>query len=359
MFSLFENTAQDGNDVALTVDYNIQAIAESLLADAVSSLNADGGTIIVEDPKTGAILALANLPEFNPNTFSETQDLHDFQNGAIQKMYEPGSVFKPITMAAALNSDTITPTSTYVDTGEVVVFDRTLSNYDKRTWGERTMTEVLEYSINTGAVFAQQKTGKTRFLEYLKKFGLLERTSIDLASEVYSENQRLQTGHDVEFATASFGQGIEITPLQLVRAYSAFANNGVITNPYIVTPQEEQQRDAVISSRTASQISAMLTSVVENGFGKAARVPGYYVAGKTGTAQVSWSALGEQKSGYSDQTIQSFIGYAPAFNPRFLALVKIDNPATNTAEYSAIPVFQKLAQYIVNYYEIPPDYEQK
>ena len=147
-----------------------------------------------------------------------------------------------------------------------------------------------------------------------------------------------------------------MTPMQLVRAYSALANNGYLITPHLLK-QDTLPSEAVISQRTASQITAMLVSVTENGFGKSARVPGYYLAGKTGTAQISYSALGEQKSGYSDETMQSFIGYAPAFQPRFLTLVLLNNPQTKTAEYSAIPIFQELSKYILDYYEIPHDYE--
>ena len=149
-----------------------------------------------------------------------------------------------------------------------------------------------------------------------------------------------------------------MTPLQIVRAFSAIANSGVPAQPHIVLEEKPKEGALpILSSRTSSQLTAMLTSVVENGYAKTAQIPGYYVAGKTGTAQISWAALGVAKGGYSDQTIQSFIGYAPAFNPRFLILVKLDNPAAKTAEYSAVPIFQDLAKYIIDYYQIPPDYE--
>jgi cell division protein FtsI/penicillin-binding protein 2 len=159
-----------------------------------------------------------------------------------------------------------------------------------------------------------------------------------------------------------------MTPLGLVRAYSVIANDGKLVVPYIVekitkddkiieTNQPQISKERVISSETSSKLSAMLVSVVENGFTKSARIPGYYIAGKTGTSQISWSALGVKKSGYSEKTIQSFIGFFPAFNPQFLILVKLDDPETKTAEYSAVPVFQELAKYIIDYYQIPPDYE--
>jgi len=215
--------------------------------------------------------------------------------------------------------------------------------------------QVLEYSINTGAVFAEAATGHHTFLNYLSRFGLFEPTNIDLAGEVYSTNKELKKGYEINYATASFGQGIEITPMQLVRAYSALANGGRLPAPHLVD-QGMPLSEPIISEKTAFQVTTMLVSVTENGYGKSARVPGYYVAGKTGTAQIAYSALGEKRAGYSDKTVQSFIGYTPAFEPRFLALVKLNNPQTKTAEYSAIPIFQELAKYILDYYEIPPDY---
>lgn len=352
-----KDAPEDGSDIVLTLDYNIQAMAESLLEKAKEDLAIEGGSIIVSDPVSGRILAMASYPSFDPNEFSQVKDLSVFQNPAIQKLYEPGSKFKPITMAGALDSEAVTPETAYRDIGIVRIGRREIYNYDQRIWDERTMSEVLEYSINTGAVFAEQQMGHETFLEYIRKFGIFEPTNITLAGEVFSENREFQKGYEINFATASFGQGIEMTALQIVRAFSAIANNGVRTDPFIAETEEQPKKAAVLSSRAASELTSMLVSVIENGFGKRARIPGYHIAGKTGTAQVSWSALGVPKSGYSDKTVQSFIGYAPAFAPRFLILVKLENPQTRTAEYSAIPVFHELAKYVIDYYQIPPDYE--
>ena len=348
--------SQDGQDIVLTIDYNIQSMAEILLERAKENHDIEEGTIIVIDPMTGSILALANYPSFDPNAYSKVQDFSLFQNSAVQKIFEPGSVFKPLTMASGIDAGKITPSTTYEDRGVVRIGGYKVLNYDERVWGTRTMTEVLEYSINTGAVFAEAATGHRIFLDYLSRFGLFEPTDIDLAGEVYSTNKELKKGYEINYATASFGQGIEITPMQLVRAYSALANGGRLPTPHVVD-QDMPLSEPIISEKTASQVTVMLVSVTENGFGKSARIPGYYVAGKTGTAQIAYSALGEKKAGYSDKTVQSFIGYAPAFDPRFLILIKLNNPATKTAEYSAIPIFRDLAKYIIDYYQIPPDYE--
>ncbi len=355
-----------GSDIFLTIDYNIQFIAEKLLESAKENLNIKGGQIIVLDPNSGKILALANFPNFDPNNYSEV-DFELFQNSAVQKLFEPGSAFKPITMAAALDQEKVTPQSTYIDTGKVKIGEHTIDNYNERVFGKQTMTEVLEKSINTGAVFVERQLGHELFLEYIDLFGFFEPTGIDLQGEEFSENREFKKGYEINFATASYGQGIEMTPIQLVRAFCAIANGGKLVRPYIVEKivengtiietQAEISSEQVISQKTASQLTAMLISVVENGFAKAAKVPDYYIAGKTGTAQIPWSTLDIDKRGYSQETWQSFIGFAPAFSPRFLILIKLDNPGAKTAEYSAVPIFKELAKYIIDYLEIPPDYE--
>jgi len=358
-----------GADLILTLDYKIQFMAEKLLKEAKENLEIEGGQIIVIEPNSGKILALANFPNFNPNQYEEFAaqgNLEIFQNGATQKIFEPGSVFKSITFASALNEGKITPETTYQDEGIVNIGGWPIYNYDGRIHGESTMIEVLEKSINTGAVFVERQIGHNVFLDYIKRFGIFEKTGID-SEEIFSENREFQKGYEVNFATASFGQGIEMTPIQLVRAYSTIANGGKLVKPYLVEKilegekvteiQPEIISDSVISQKTTRQLTAMLVSVVENGFAKAARVPGYYIAGKTGTALIPWSVLNKKESGYSDESWQSFIGWLPAFNPKFLILVKLDKPETKTAEYSAVPTFHKLAEYIINYQQIPPDYE--
>ena len=349
-----------GTDIVLTINYDIQFLAEKLLEKAKEDLNIEEGEIIVISPNSGKILALANFPNYNPNQYSEVEDLGIFQNSASQKLFEPGSVFKPITMAAALDQEKITPQTTYVDEGKVKIGGYTIYNYDERVWGQRTMTEVLEKSINTGAVFAERQIDHQIFLDYIEKFGFFEPTGIDLQGEVFSTNSNLKKGYEVNFATASFGQGIEITSMQLVRAFSAIANGGRLIKPYLVESLAENSlkndEKPIISQKTVSQLTAMMVSVIENGFGKAARIPGYYIAGKTGTAQISWSALRVDKTGYSEETIQSFVGFAPAFDPQFLILIKLKNPETKTAEYSAVPIFKELAKYIIDLWQIPPDY---
>lgn len=348
---------QKGSDIFLTVDYSIQFKAENLLKEAKETLDIEGGQVIVMNPKTGEIMALANFPGFNPNDYSRISDFSVFKNGTTQKIFEPGSVFKVITMAGALEEGKITPQTTYQDKGMIKIGSWSISNYDSRIYGEQTMTEVLEKSINTGAVFAQQQLGEEPFLSFLDRFGFFSPTGIGI-SEVYSENREFKKGYEINFATASFGQGIEITPIQLIRAFSAIANGGNLVRPYLVKGEApDTEENYVISPKTAAQVTAMMVSVTENGFAKSARIPGYYVAGKTGTSQISFASLEEDKKGYSDKTWQNFIGFAPAFDPEFVIFVKLDNPKSRTAEYSAVPIFQNLAKYILDYYQIPPERE--
>jgi len=357
--------AKKGPDLILTIDYNIQFEAEKLLQGVKENLEIKSGQIIVIEPNSGKIIAMAHFPNFNPNQYekyAEDRNLEIFKNSVTQKLFEPGSVFKPMTMAGALNEGKITPETTYHDPGEIKIGGYKIYNYGQKTYpGELTMTNVLEKSINTGAVFAETQLGEALFLNYIEKFGFFEKTGIDLP-EVYSENEEFKKGYEINFATASFGQGIEMTPMQLVRAYCAIANGGKLIKPYLVekilengTQIEEIQPEvssSIISSKTARQLTAMLVSVVENGFAKGARIPGYYIAGKTGTAQVAEGGV------YSpDKSIQTFVGFAPAFDPKFLILIKLDNPKAKTAEYSAVPIFHDLAEYIIHYWQIPPDYE--
>ena len=355
----YYNDILAGKDLNLTVDYNIQFFTEKLLSQASQGLKFEKGSVLVLDPVSGGILALANIPNFNPNfyqDYAKDGKLEIFQNEAALSLFEPGSVFKPITMASALEEGKITPQTTYQDEGIVKIGGYKVLNYENRIYGEQTMTNVLEKSINTGAVFAERQLGGDLFLKYIKKFGFFEKSGVDL-NETYSANRELKKGYEINFATAAFGQGVEMTLLQLARAYSSLANGGKLITPHLADDFPQKNSEQIISPKTASQVTSMLVSVVENGFSKAAKIPGYYIAGKTGTVQVSFSSLGIKKSGYSDKTVQSFVGFFPAFHPQFLILVKLDNPQTRTAEYSALPIFRDLADYIIHLYQIPPDYQ--
>ncbi|MGM0439350.1 MAG: peptidoglycan D,D-transpeptidase FtsI family protein [Patescibacteria group bacterium] len=351
-----EDTAQMGMNVDLTIDYNIQFIAEKLLSESVEDFDATSGTIVVGDPNTGAILALANYPTFNPNDY-RSFNVDTFKNNATQSLFEPGSVFKPIVMAMGIEEGVVGPQTTYHDDGYEKVSGYTIRNYGQKDWGDVTMTEVIEESINTGMIYVQQKLENTVFLDYLDKLGYFEKTGIDLQGEVYSENSIFKQGYDVNFANASFGQGIEVTPIQLVSSFYALANGGDLVKPYVAQNfnPEPESKGKMFSTDTTSKVTSMLISTVEEGTAKRAQIPGYHISGKTGTAQIPYSKLGENKRGYSEETIQSFIGYGP-LNAEFVILVSLNQPDAPTAEVSVVPVFRKLASYIINYKQIPPDY---
>jgi len=349
-----------GEDLQLTIDYNIQYYAQKLLEEAYNDWQMDSGQIIVQEPATGKIIAMAVWPTYDPNQYGQEKSISVFSNPSIQGLFEPGSVFKPITMAGGLEEKVITPETKFFDKGEVNLGGPSIYNFAKKAWGEQTMVGVLENSINTGMVFVEQELGKNAFLKYISKFGFFEKTGIDIAGEVYSSNESLKKGYPRDFAVASFGQGIQITSLQLLQAISAIANEGKMQKPYVVEKiisskgeikqQEIAPSKQVISKDTAIEVSAMMVGVVVNGGGRRAKVPGYLVAGKTGTAQIP-----SPKGGYyEDRTIQSFVGFAPANSPKFSILIRLDNPKQSDAASScAAPVFGKLAKYIIDYWAIP------
>jgi cell division protein FtsI (penicillin-binding protein 3)/stage V sporulation protein D (sporulation-specific penicillin-binding protein) len=353
--------AQNGDDLYLTLDQNIQYVVEQKLQEVLKKWNAQDGCAIVMDPKTGAIRAMAGYPNFDPNEYNKVDNINVFSNPCIQKNYEPGSVFKPITMAAGLDTNKITPETTYTDTGAVQIGGYTIRNAADLSYGLSTMTRVLEKSINTGAIFAERAEGGDIFKKYVDAFGFGEPTGVDLEGEASGNLKNLDENREINFATASFGQGISVTSLQMATAIAAIANDGKLMKPYLVEkvvkpdgqeisiqPQVVRQ---VISPSAASQLTAMLVSTVRNGYDKI-KINNYFVAGKTGTAQIP----NEDKPGYSDQTIHSFAGYAPAYNPKFLIFLQMEKPqGTNFASNSLAPVFSDLAQYLFNYYEIPPD----
>lgn len=356
-----EQPAVDGTDIILTIDKNIQFQAESVIKDAVVKNGADSGSVIVVNPKTGSVLAMANYPDFDPNLYNKVEDPRVYRNDAVTGNYEPGSIFKPFTMAAAINEGKVTPDTTYDDTGSVVIDNYTIKNSDSKGHGVQTMTEVLEKSLNTGVIFAKEQIGNAKFYEYVKNFGFGQNTGIEL-SESKGNLDNLNANIAVNYHTATFGQGISATPIQLVQAFTALANEGKMMKPYLVLskifpdgkvettkPQVVRQ---VITAKTANTISAMLVNVVENGHGKKAGVPGYYIAGKTGTAQVPK----KDGRGYEENNnIGSFIGYGPVEDPQFLMLVRVNHPRdVNFAESTAAPAWGQLAQFILNYYHIAP-----
>lgn len=353
--------AVDGSDLVLTIDRSIQFEACSRLDAAVQKHGADGGSIVIMQPKTGAILAMCGAPDYDPNVFNTVTEPKRFLNAATQVPYEPGSVFKAFTMAAALNEGKVTPDSTYTDTGEVKIGSFTIKNSDDKAHGVQTMTQVLEESLNTGAIYAMNQIGASRFSDYVQAFGFGSPTGIDV-DEASGNISGVETHKDIYATTGSFGQGLTATPLQLATAYSAMANGGNLVRPYLVAKivkpdgssvtTEPKVVRRVLQPETASTISAMLVNVVENGHGKRAGVPGYYVAGKTGTAQIPDPTTGKYMVNATNGT---FAGFAPVDDPQFVMVVQLLHPRdVQFAESSAAPLFGDLAKYLMLYLHIPP-----
>jgi len=354
--------AVDGDDIYLTIDRTIQFKAEEVLKKTLAEHDAPSGSIVIVEPKTGAILAMASEPGFDLNNYGKVVDQSVFNNRVLSGDYEPGSIFKPITMAAAINEKKVTPQTTYVDAGELQIDDKLIKNSDPTPRGEQNMIEVLTESLNTGAVYAQQQIGNDKFKKYVERFGFGKSVDLGLSGQVEGNLDNLKRKGDIFFATASYGQGITVTPIQLIQAFTAIANGGKMMTPYVVRkivhsdgsideprPDTEEQ---ILDTQTAVQVAGMMVEVVESGHGKKAAVSGYYIAGKTGTAQVAY----KDRSGYDPNTnIGSFIGFGPVDDPRFLMLVRIDNPTSvKFAESTAAPAFGEIAGFILNYMQIPP-----
>ena len=228
----FEADLKKGKDIHFSIDRNIQTQAEASLKNLIETYKASAGTVIIGDPNTGKILAFANAPAFNPNTYSE-YPVGSFINPGIQNVYEPGSVFKPLTMVAGIESGKITPETTFFDSGSITLNGKKITNWDGKSHGKVTMTNVIEQSINTGAVFVVRKIGREPFLEFLKKIGFGEKTGIDMPDEALGSLKNLErkSAEEVDVATAAFGQGTAVTPIQLISAFSAIANGGALIKP--------------------------------------------------------------------------------------------------------------------------------
>lgn len=346
------------HDVILTIDKNVQAHAQTVLEEVLAKYGAPSGTVIVQEPATGRILALADRPTFDPNTYGSAP-VESFLNGALQA-FEPGSSFKPFTMAIGLDAGVITPTSTYNDNHDIVVDGYTIKNFNESHFGLVTMTKVLEKSVNAGTMYVQSLLSHDQFLRGVVDLGLGQRSGIDLPGEAAGDINNLYSGRNINFMTASFGQGITVTPLQLINGYSAIANGGKLMRPQVVAAiRDEDGRvqelvpeliGTPFTAQTAQKLRTMLVSVVDNGFDKA-RVPHYDVAGKTGTAQIA-----SPKGGYLEgEYNHSFVGFAPASNPRFTILIKIEKPQGITfAADSLSPAFRDMTMYLLNYYSVPP-----
>ncbi len=413
--------AVNGNDITLTIDRTIQLEVERILKAGVNRYDANSGQAVVLDPKTSRVIAMAHSPSFNPNDYGSAYDLVDvnfseedlenlvpieesethfhfyrnwdtddrfevfkdieegkqpgyqryanwfgaevYQNKVVSSIYEPGSVFKSITMVSAIDDGDVTPNTVYYENGPLEVDEFEIRNSDDKYRGRQTMTNVLENSSNIGMAFVSREIGRNLFYSYMMKFGLGEKTGIEFEYEEAGYIEYFTEWADSELVTRAFGQGIALTPLQMVNAYGAIANKGLLMEPFIVDSITRAHGEKVytepfvinqaVSEGSANKITAMLVSAVENGVANRAQVDGHYVAGKTGTSQTyKW---GEPLTG-AGTTITSFAGYGPVDDPKFVVLVKLDRPRSSEwGSETAAPIFKDIATFLFNYYNIPPD----
>ena len=354
---------QEGATIVLTIDRNLQWIAETTLLDAVRQWDAKGGHIIMMDPRNGDILALASLPSYDPTTIDldDPESMALLRSRAATDIYEPGSTMKVVTVAAALDVGIISPETTFIDTGAVVIEDYTIRNFDLSYHGEQTMTQLLQRSLNTGSVWVAQQLGARKFYEYVYRFGFGESTQSGLPGEiggVVTDSTDI-TWSPAQLATSSFGQGIAVTPLQIVQAYATIARGGVPIRPRLVTAVitdegvnrfEPQTGTRVISRETAATLTWMMQAVVDGVLGHPAQVDGWPVAGKSGTSDVV-----EDGVYLENESLASFAGFAPAEDPRVVVLIRIDRPQGELyGGIVAAPIFSELMRAVLPYLGVPP-----
>lgn len=363
---LKENAPASGHTLALTIDEVIQYIAEKELEDAVNRAHAKGGTIIVMDPHSGAILAMAVNPRFDPNAVASlTPDR--WRNRALTDTYEPGSTMKVMVAAAALEEKVMMPGSMlFAENGQMAVANTTIHDHEKMGW--ITFAQMIQKSSNIGAAKTGMALGEQRLYRYLQAFGFGQRTDIDLPGEVAGLLKAPKLWGRRSLASISMGQEIGVTPLQMVSAVSAIANNGVLMKPYVVSEIRDQKggllkdsltqvKRRIVSPETARILTTILEGVVTNGTGTKAAIPGFRVAGKTGTAQ----KIDPRTGTYSNtQFIGSFVGYVPADRPRLAMIVVIDEPQGEAwGGVVSAPVFRRVGEQVLNYLGVSQDDQVK
>ncbi len=394
--------ARDGADILISIDRIIQNQVEKILEEDLKRFDADSGQVIVIEPQTGKILAMAHAPSFDPNEFGkaylryeippeqEQTDREDetfnqriptiveesryyryfnkwgptvFRNKIVSDLYEPGSVMKAVTMAAAINTDEVSPNTIYQDTGPIEVEGFVIRNSDNVYAGPTSMVSVINRSLNTGIAFITKKMGRKLWYDYLKKFGFGDYTDIQLDGELKGTIKFWQDWAESELITQGFGQGISSTPLQMAVAFSALANGGYLAKPILVEEIKYPNGDIkkfhpeqirrVISDETYHKIKSMLLNAVNNGVARGARVKGYSVMGKTGTSQTYSNGKALEGLG---TTVTSFAGFGPFSEPKFVVLVKYDYPKVSQwGSETAAVTFRSIAEFLFNYFEIPPD----
>jgi cell division protein FtsI/penicillin-binding protein 2 len=350
-------SSRDGRTLKTYIDRGLQFLVEKELKNGLERYQAKAGEVIIIDPKTGGVLAMAALPSFDPSRH-KLYDTQSYKNPSITDSYEPGSTFKTVVMAAAVNEGVVTPDTTCDTTCDQPV---SIGKYTIRTWNDKyypgeTMTQVLERSDNTGMIFVANRLGKDRLIDYIKKFGFGEPTNVDLEGETAVPLR--QKWGDIDAATASFGQGLVVNSMQMIMAVAAIANNGNLMEPHVVSNVIDNNQTVsiapkvvrqVISPQTAQTMIQMMRESAKHGDAKWAVPQELDIAGKTGTAQMAIAGHYD-----AEKTMASFVGFAPASNPKFAMIVKMQEPQTSQwASETAAPLWFKIAKQIFQYYNIP------
>ncbi len=354
-----EDKKIDGRSIKLTLDRTMQFAVDKRLEDGIDRYGADGGSVVVMESKTGKILAMSTFPRFDIGKYYE-YDPVTYANPVLSSLYEPGSTFKVLIMAAALDMNLVKlNTKCDICAGSIKMGEYTIRTWNDKYFPNATMNDVIVHSDNTGMVFVGRKLGLKNMVSYLKKFGLNEPTEIDLQGEVNGIIRDEKSWYPIDLATASFGQGISLTPMQLITAVNSIASGGNLLKPYVVSEilTEDNKKieikstikNKTVSMRAAKEITSMMVNAVENGEAKWTKIKNYRIAGKTGTAQIPLA-------GHYDphQTIASFVGFFPADNPRVTMLVLLNRPKTSIyGSETAAPIFFSIARDIIKYYNLP------
>ena len=351
-------------DIVTTIEPTVQTYLEKMIAETEATWHGDEVGGIIMDPNTGEIVAMSSWPSFDPNNTATVKNISVFANPLVENVYEMGSIMKPLTMSAALDSGVVQPDSTYDDTGCLVLNGRRICNYDGRARGVIPMQQILSQSLNVGASTLALKMGAATFAHYFESFGLGSRTDIDLPNEALPIVHNLQVGSDIDIATASYGQGIAVSPVGMIRALSVIANGGYLVRPHLV--KEIDYTDGtvdkigpdrvgpVLKPQTVEEVKQMLSIVVDTALANGhIKKEHYTMAAKTGTAEMADPVHGGY---YQDRYLHSFFGFLPAFKPRFIIFLYHTYP--KGAEYASETLtkpFDDLATFLINYYNIPPD----
>ncbi|MBL7045092.1 MAG: penicillin-binding protein 2 [Parcubacteria group bacterium] len=350
-------------DVVVSIEPSVQLFLENKLAEVNDKWDSKQTAGVIVNPQNGEIYAMGVYPSFNINKFHKEENSSVFVNPIVESVYEMGSIIKPLTMVAGIDAGAVTATTTYNDRGSIELSDYTISNFDGKARGVVPMQEVLSQSLNTGVAFVVEKTGNKRFADYMLSFGIGDETGVDLPNESAGLVENLKSPRDLEYATASFGQGIAMTPIATVRALSVLANGGKLITPHLAKKIKYTSGlsktmtfvdETVLKQESVEDVTRMLVEVVDEALlGGKVKFDNYSVAAKTGTAQI---ADRENGGYYEDKFLHSFFGYFPAYDAKYLIfLYTIEPQEVRYASQTLTYPFADTVQFLINYYEVPPD----